>query len=113
MPSWRAPGGWLQAPLMSAVKRCCVAFALPQRQYLWHVQLPAAATVAELLVLAQQQATAQGEAGQVPWDSQALGIFGEPCRREDVPRDGDRVEIYRALSNDPRTSRRARVRGRQ
>jgi len=57
-------------------------------------------------------ARAQGEEAGVPWDSDSLGIFGEPCRRQDVPRDGDRVEIYRALLNDPRASRRARVRGR-
>jgi putative ubiquitin-RnfH superfamily antitoxin RatB of RatAB toxin-antitoxin module len=97
---------------MSARKRCTVAFALPARQLLWSVDLAAAATVGELLQHAQLQAAARGEAGQVPWDSEFLGIFGEPCHREDVPRDGDRVEIYRALINDPRASRRARVRGR-
>ena len=89
-----------------------VAFALPRRQFLWEVRAPAHASVAELLDQARKLAAARGEDGQVPWESQALGIFGEPCRREDVPRDGDRIEIYRALINDPRTSRRARVRGR-
>jgi putative ubiquitin-RnfH superfamily antitoxin RatB of RatAB toxin-antitoxin module len=97
---------------MTAPKHCTVAFALPDRQFLWSVVLPPAATVAEVLAAAQRQAIAGGEAGLVPWDSDSLGIFGEPCRREDVPRDGDRVEIYRALLNDPRASRRARVRGR-
>lgn len=97
---------------MSPAKHCIVAFALPARQFLWRVELPAAATVAQALEQARRQAVARGEDGQVPWESDALGIFGEPCRREDVPRDGDRVEIYRALINDPRASRRARVRGR-
>ena len=97
---------------MGSAKHCSVAFALPAQQFLWAVELPAAATVAEVLQQARVQAAARGEEGQVPWDSDSLGIFGEPCRREDVPRDGDRVEIYRALINDPRTSRRARVRKR-
>lgn len=97
---------------MSGRKHCTVAFALPERQFLWAVELPAAATVAAGLRQARLQAAARGEEGQVPWDSDSLGIFGEPCRREDVLRDGDRVEIYRALLNDPRASRRARVRGR-
>jgi putative ubiquitin-RnfH superfamily antitoxin RatB of RatAB toxin-antitoxin module len=97
---------------MSSHKFCTVAFALPSRQFLWTVTLPVAATVGQLLEQARRQATALGEEGQVPWDSDALGIFGEPCRREDVPRDGARVEIYRALLNDPRASRRARVRRR-
>ena len=93
-------------------KRCIVAFALPERQFLWTVELAAGACVGELLDQARAQAAARGEAGQVPWETQSIGIFGEPCRREDIPRDGDRVEIYRALINDPRASRRARVRGR-
>jgi putative ubiquitin-RnfH superfamily antitoxin RatB of RatAB toxin-antitoxin module len=97
---------------MSARKLCVVAFALPARQLLWTVDVPDGATVGELLHQAQLQAAACGEAQQVPWDSDSLGIFGEPCHRNDVPRDGDRVEIYRTLINDPRASRRARVRGR-
>jgi putative ubiquitin-RnfH superfamily antitoxin RatB of RatAB toxin-antitoxin module len=97
---------------MSSPKHCTVAFALPARQFLWQVSAPVTATVDDLLEQARHQATLKGEEGQVPWDSQALGIFGEPCRREDIPRDGDRVEIYRPLINDPRASRRARVRGR-
>ena len=97
---------------MSSAKHCLVAFAVPLRQFLWAVELPVGATVAEALQQAQLQAVARGEAGEVPWDSNSLGIFGEPCRREDVPADGDRVEIYRPLINDPRDSRRARVRGR-
>jgi hypothetical protein len=94
------------------VKHCNVAYALPQRQFLWTVQLPVSATVAEVLQQARILARARGEEREVPWDSDSIGIFGEPCRREDVPADGDRVEIYRALINDPRASRRARVQGR-
>ncbi|HTC44879.1 MAG TPA: RnfH family protein [Steroidobacteraceae bacterium] len=97
---------------MSIRKRCTVAFALPARQFLWPVDLAVTATVAELLEQARLVAVARGEDASVPWNSDALGIFGEPCRRTDVPRDGDRVEIYRALINDPRASRRARVRRR-
>lgn len=97
---------------MSARKRCLVAFALPGRQFLWSVELPAAASVAQLLEQARLQARTRGEEAGVPWDSAALGIFGEPCRREDVPRDGDRLELYRPLANDPRATRRTRARRR-
>ncbi|HEV2700173.1 MAG TPA: RnfH family protein [Steroidobacteraceae bacterium] len=97
---------------MSGRKHCLVAFALPRRQYLWSVEVPAAAAVSEILEQARLLARVQGEEAVVPWESDSLGIFGEPCRRQDVPRDGDRVEIYRSLLNDPRASRRARVRGR-
>jgi putative ubiquitin-RnfH superfamily antitoxin RatB of RatAB toxin-antitoxin module len=93
-------------------KHCIVAFALPTRQFLWAVELPLGGSVAELLQRARMVARARGEDRDVPWDSDSLGIFGEPCRRDAVPIEGDRVEIYRALINDPRASRRARVRGR-
>jgi uncharacterized protein len=38
----------------------------------------------------------------------SIGIWGTPCRREDVLRDRDRVEVYRALQVDPKEARRRR-----
>jgi hypothetical protein len=46
----------------------------------------------------------------VPWDTAPVGIFGEPRERQDVPADGDRIEIYRPLLSDPRQRRREKVR---
>jgi uncharacterized protein len=90
------------------MKRCTVVFALPARQWLWEVELPDAATVGDALELARAQA---GEAG-VPWESD-VGIFGELCERAALPRDGDRIELYRPLSSDPKVSRRARAAARR
>lgn len=87
-------------------KRCTVAYATPRRQELWNVELDAAATVADALALARAAAGTV----DVPWDTAPVGIFGEPCERTAVPRDGDRIEIYRPLSADPKESRRDRVR---
>ncbi len=39
-----------------------------------------------------------------------VGIFGEVVRLTDVVRDGDRIEIYRALRVDPKMARRLRAR---
>jgi len=89
-------------------KRCTVAFALPERQYLWSVELPAGAPIAEALAAARSQAPA-ALAAQVPWDSAAVGIFGELRSRSDSCADGDRIEIYRPLGGDPRARRRERV----
>jgi putative ubiquitin-RnfH superfamily antitoxin RatB of RatAB toxin-antitoxin module len=86
------------------LKRCTVAFALPQRQWLWVVELPDDGNVADALALARAQAADV----DVPWDAD-VGIFGEPCERTAIPRDGDRIEIYRPLSSDPKESRRARA----
>ena len=79
------------------MKRCTVAFATPERQWLWQVQLPDGATVAEALAEARAQAAGRAT---VPWDAD-VGIFGELCDRSAVPRDGDRIEIYRPLKVGP------------
>jgi putative ubiquitin-RnfH superfamily antitoxin RatB of RatAB toxin-antitoxin module len=84
-------------------KRCVVAFAAPARQYLWQVALAPDATIADAIEAARRQA----KDILVPWDSAAVGIFGEPRTRADLPRDGDRIELYRPLSADPRARRRA------
>jgi len=84
-------------------KRCTVVYATPERQYTRTVELPATATVQEALV------SACCGAG-IPWESAAIGIFGEPVEREHVPRDGDRIEILRPLQQDPKLARRERAR---
>jgi len=39
----------------------------------------------------------------------AVGIWGRPVQRSDIVRDGDRVELYRPLTMDPREARRLRA----
>jgi putative ubiquitin-RnfH superfamily antitoxin RatB of RatAB toxin-antitoxin module len=48
-------------------------------------------------------------AGAIPWDCAPVGVFGEIRGRDYIPGDGDRIELYRPLKNDPRERRRARV----
>jgi putative ubiquitin-RnfH superfamily antitoxin RatB of RatAB toxin-antitoxin module len=90
------------------MKTCLVVFALPERQWSWSVILADGATVADALAAARITA---GDA-PVPWDAE-VGLFGEVCGRDAVPRDGDRVEIYRPLRSDPKASRRARAAARK
>jgi putative ubiquitin-RnfH superfamily antitoxin RatB of RatAB toxin-antitoxin module len=87
------------------MKRCTVVFALPAKQWLWDLELAEGATVADALEAAR---VAAGDVA-VPWEG-AVGIFGALCDRDAVPRDGDRIEIYRPLRADPKASRRARAR---
>lgn len=89
-----------------STKHCVVAYATPEKQHLWEVELPASATVEQAIVAAR---TLAGSV-EVPWDSAPVGIFGEPCSRADQFRDGDRIELYRPLAHDPRESRRERAR---
>jgi putative ubiquitin-RnfH superfamily antitoxin RatB of RatAB toxin-antitoxin module len=90
------------------MKRCTVAYATPERQWLWAVTLADGATVADAL----EQARARVAGIEVPWNAD-VGIFGELCDRAAVPRDGDRIEIYRPLKADPKESRRERAKARK
>jgi putative ubiquitin-RnfH superfamily antitoxin RatB of RatAB toxin-antitoxin module len=87
----------------SPQKKCLVAYADSACQYLWPVALPADATIADAIESARRQAPDV----DVPWDSAPVGIFGEPRSRADLPADGDRIELYRPLRDDPRARRRA------
>lgn len=91
--------------MSAALKRCVVVYATPERQYLIPVQLAREACIAEALAAARRRAPDV----PVPWDSAPVGIFGEVRSRTDVPGDGDRIELYRPLAQDPRTRRRERL----
>ena len=94
------------------MKTCTVVFAMPERQWLWQVSLPESGTVAEALALAREMARKEPMEADVPWDAD-VGIFGEICDRAAVPREGDRIELYRVLKSDPKESRRERARARK
>jgi putative ubiquitin-RnfH superfamily antitoxin RatB of RatAB toxin-antitoxin module len=86
-------------------KRCVVAYATRDEQWLWNVDLPENATVADAL----NEARSRANRDDIPWDSAPVGIFGQSCNRTDVPADGDRIEIHRPLASDPRERRRQQV----
>jgi uncharacterized protein len=89
-------------------KRCTVTWATRERQYLFSVELPPSARIADALAAARRMASA-GLAAEIPWDSASVGVFGELRARSDCCADGDRIELYRPLRCDPRQRRRERV----
>jgi hypothetical protein len=86
-----------------ADKHCVVAYADSAGQYLWPVVLPAEASIGEAIEAARRQTPKV----EIPWESAPVGIFGEPRSRADLPADGDRIELYRPLRDDPKARRRA------
>jgi len=85
---------------------CEVAYALAQRQEVVRVLLPAGATAGDAL-------RASGLLERFPEidaSAVALGVFGKVVAPDHPLAAGDRVEIYRSLSADPRVARRARAR---
>jgi putative ubiquitin-RnfH superfamily antitoxin RatB of RatAB toxin-antitoxin module len=91
-------------------KRCLVAYATRERQYLWHIELPGEATIADALAAARRAAERES-AGLDPalWEAAPVGVFGELRARNAQAQDGDRIELYRPLHADPRARRRERV----
>jgi len=95
-----------------AHKRCLVAVDGPQGPLLWELVLDAEATIAVALAVARAQLEPGPQAGAIDWEGSEVGLWGVRCGRQVVPRDGDRVELYRPLPDDPRQRRRQRARRR-
>ena len=82
-----------------------VAYAMPEKQALISLNLPFGST-------AERAITASGILQQFPeidLSTQKIGIFGTLCKLDKPLTEGDRVEIYRPLIQDPMTARRNRV----
>lgn len=82
-----------------------VAYALPERQRLINVRVAAGTSVGEAI----RQSGVLTEFPEIVLAEAKLGIFG---RRVDVStsaRPGDRIEIYRPLTADPKVVRRERA----
>jgi len=87
-----------------------IVYAEAQRAVVKSLSLPRGSRLADALLLAAQDAQLQG----LDLSCTPLGIFGQLAQRDQVLNDGDRIEIYRPLAEDPKIARRKRARtGRQ
>ncbi len=104
---------WVGAPIKYTVDlmtekttiKVEVAYALPHKQALIEVELPLGTTALEA---AQLSGIANNFDG-VDLDDAKFGIFGQVISPTQVLRGGDRVEIYRPLTADPKEVRKARA----
>lgn len=82
-----------------------VVYAQQHKQWVVAINLPSDSTV-------QQAIYGSGLLLQFPeidLNQQKTGIFGQVCKLDKLLTDGDRVEIYRPLQQDPMTARRHRL----
>jgi len=86
-------------------KRCLVACDGTDGARCVEVELDAAATIADALVAARTLLIGV----EAAWEQGSTGVWGEIRPRTYCPADGDRVELYRPLPQDPRARRRERV----
>ena len=82
-----------------------VCYALPERQWLLTLSVPASASAADAV---ERSGLAAKVPGGLPEPLQ-LGIWNKAATADSALRDGDRVEIYRPLIADPKEARRARA----
>lgn len=76
-----------------------IAYALPKRQAWFDVELPDGATI-------QDAINKSGILKQFPdidLEKQKVGIYSKLSKLDTVLNDGDRVEIYRPITCDPKT----------
>ncbi|HVT32416.1 MAG TPA: RnfH family protein [Rhodanobacteraceae bacterium] len=90
---------------MADAIRVEIAYAEPSRQFLRVLALPVGSTIADAIA-------ASGLDAELGIDSSQLdcGIWSKRAARDTELRDGDRVELYRALAADPKEARRRRAR---
>ncbi|HEY2630017.1 MAG TPA: RnfH family protein [Usitatibacter sp.] len=85
--------------------RICLAIALPSLQEVVELELAEGSTVADAIAAANVEARYPG----VLAEAIEAGVWGVRVARDTTLRDGDRVELYRALKADPKDQRRRRV----
>lgn len=79
-----------------------VAFAMPDKQWLRALTIPAT----KIAGAAIDECGVREAFPGFDFDACEIGVWGHEIKRSALLRDGDRIEIYRALELDPREARR-------
>jgi uncharacterized protein len=82
-----------------------IVYAQPQRSISKSLLLSPGATVADALAAAALDQDFLG----VDLANSPVGVFGKVARRDVPLNDGDRIEIYRPLQEEPKLARRKRA----
>ena len=82
-----------------------IAYAEPHRAIVKALSLPAGSRLTDALRVAAIDPDLAG----VDLMNSTVGIFGKVTDAQYVLKEGDRIEIYRPLTADPKVARRARA----
>ena len=82
-----------------------IVYAEPQRCVVRSLSVAQGAVIADALSLIAADPDFLG----IDLSASALGIFGKVAHRDQQLKDGDRIEIYRPLAEEPKLARRNRV----
>lgn len=81
-----------------------VAYATPQQQHIIKLEVPPGTTIEEAI----QFSSILSLFPEIDLHQQKVGVFSKQKALSDVVNAGDRIEIYRPLTIDPKEARRAR-----
>ena len=81
-----------------------VVYALPEKQELLSLAMPAGSTLGQAV-----EASGLLRKHGLSMETGKFGIYGKQAKPDTVLRDRDRIEIYRPLIADPKEMRKARV----
>jgi hypothetical protein len=87
------------------VIRVEIVYAQPQRSIVKSLSLTPGALIADALKLAATDEDFQG----VDMANVTVGIYGQVAGRDRPLKNGDRIEIYRPLLEEPKLARRKRA----
>jgi putative ubiquitin-RnfH superfamily antitoxin RatB of RatAB toxin-antitoxin module len=82
-----------------------VVYCTPDRQHVQSVELAPGSTLRDA-VMASGLLRSEPELASGPLD---LGVYNQPRAASTLVRPGDRIEIYRPLTVDPKEARRVRA----
>lgn len=82
-----------------------VVYALPEKQYLYTVNVEEGATVEDAIIASGILELRS----DINLASNKVGVFSRPVKLGDEVHSGDRIEIYRPLLADPKELRRQRA----
>jgi len=85
-----------------------IAYAQSQRQAWFNIELPDGATIKDAI----ERSGILKQFPEIDLEQQKVGVFGKVSKLDAVLNDGDRVEIYRPITCDPKTvPRKAKAAG--
>jgi hypothetical protein len=82
-----------------------VAYALPTQQSLLTLNVQPGSTIMQVI----EQSGILQQYPDIDLNQQKIGVWSRPVKPEEQVKDGDRIEIYRALIADPKDLRRRRA----
>lgn len=90
---------------MPSVIRVEVCYANPSQQWLLPIELPNGSLVRQAI----ESSGILSDCPELVLENLKIGIFSKKCTLDTVLKAGDRVEIYRPLTIDPKVGRRLRA----